>query len=199
MKKTLPKLACAACLAVLAACAQPGPSSPPASSASPVTLDSTGRVTRLRAERNQDDSLGRAVLGALRGNDSGAFKGVSALAWDGAVLLAGAVAKPEQRRRAETLAKEAGARSVHNELVLDENPAQPAFVPDVAREQKIYAALLGRQDVTGAYVVRMVNGVVTLLGSAVSLDDVARAMDAVRGMDDVKWVVNRVSTPPAGG
>ncbi|RAU21740.1 hypothetical protein CU669_12285 [Paramagnetospirillum kuznetsovii] len=155
---------------------------------------SSASVTRARAERNQDDSVGRAVLGSLRQSDAAAFKGVSVLAWDGAILLAGAVAKPEHRRRAEQLAKAVdGVRTVHNDLVLDENPAAAAFVPDIAREQRIYAGLLGEAKVSGAYVVRMVDGVATLLGSARSADDVAAAMDFARDADGVKWVVNHVA------
>lgn len=187
------KTAALLALLALAACATPE-SRRDAAAPSAVTTDSTGRVTRPRAERNQDDSIGRAVLGSLRQNDAGAFKGVSVLAWDGAVLLAGAVAKPEQRRRAEQLAQAvSGVSRVYNDLVMDEAPGSPAFVPDVAREQKIYAGLLGQSEVSGAYVVRMVNGVVTLLGTARSPQDVDAAMAFARESDGVKWVVNRVA------
>jgi osmotically-inducible protein OsmY len=149
-------------------------------------------VTRPRAERMQDDALGRAVLGKLRQTDAKAFGNVSVLAWDGAVSLAGAVTKPESRRRAVALAKEAGALAVFDDLMLDENPANPAFVADVAREQKIYAALLGQSDITGAYTVRVVNGVAILLGTSRAQEDSERASAFVCEAEGVKWVVNHV-------
>ncbi|OAN52250.1 hypothetical protein A6A04_00715 [Paramagnetospirillum marisnigri] len=181
---------------MLGGCGASDPGRPSPTTAVTLKTDSSGRVARPRAERNQDDSVGRAVLSALRQNDATAFKGVSALAWDGRVLLAGAVAKPEQLRRAEQLAKGIpGVATVFNDLVLDENPASPAFVPDVAREQKIYAGLLGQSDITGAYVVRVINGAATLMGSSTSRDDVVRAMAFAADMDGIKWVADRVLVP----
>lgn len=187
------KLAAILVSLLLAACAAPDQRGS-GGTQSLVTVDPSGRVTRARADRNQDDSMGRAVLGTLRQSDGAAFKGVSVLAWDGSVLLAGAVSKPEHRRRAEQLAGAiSGVVTVFNDLVLDENPAAPAFVPDINREQRIYAGLLGHTGVTGAYVVRMVNGVVTLMGTSRSADDVATATAFVGETDGVKWIVNRVS------
>lgn len=180
---------------LLAACAQPGASTGGvAPTASAVTVDSAGRVVRYRAERNMDDSTGRAVLSSLRQNDAAAFKGVSVLAWDRAVLLTGAVAKPEQRRRAEQLAKAvADVDVVFNDLILSETPDAIAFVPETGFEQRIYAGLLGQDDIAGAYEVRMVNGVVTLMGTARSAEDVAKATAFARDSEGVKWVVSHVA------
>lgn len=191
--KTL-SLLCAVLL--LSACAQPGAMGDAATTpaASAATVDSAGRVVRARAERHQDDSIGRAVLALLRQSDAAAFQGVSVLAWDRTVLLTGAVAKPEQRRRAEQIAKAAdGVEAVFNDLGLAEDPAATAFIPEVGREQRIYAGLLGQDDISGAYVVRMVNGVVTLLGTARSAEDVAKATAFAREAEGVKWVVNHVA------
>ena len=180
---------------LLAACAPQGASTGgPVASATAVSTDSAGRVVRLRADRNQDDSTGRAVLNQLRQSDATAFKGVSVLAWDQAVLLTGAVSKPESRRRAEQLAKAVdGVTQVFNDLVMAEDPAATMFVPEVGHEQRIYAGLLGADDISGAYVVRMVNGVVTLLGTARSAEDVARATAFARDAEGVKWVVEHVA------
>lgn len=168
----------------LSACA-PQPLGPQSANAPP--------VTRPRAERHQDDAIGRAVLTRLRQTDANAFKGVSVLAWDGAVTLAGAVAKPEQRRRAVQLANSIdGVATVFDDLVLDENPAKPGFVPDVALEQKVYAGLLGRSDITGAYSLRVVNGVAILLGTTRTAEDAERAASFARDAEGIKWVVNHV-------
>ena len=190
------RLAFLSCALLLAACAQPGGNAVPLSSTAPavVSTDAAGRVVRERAGRNLDDSIGQAVLFQLRRNDAGAFKGVSVLAWDRAVLLTGAVTKPEQRRRAEQIARATdGVGTVFNDLCLDEDPASAAFVPETGREQRIYAGLLGQDGIAGAYVVRMVNGVVTLMGTARSADDVARAAAFAGDADGVKWVVNHVA------
>jgi len=182
---------------LLAACAQPGGGPAPAAAPpSSLTMDAAGRVVRLRAERNQDDATAAAVLARLRQSDAAAFKGVSVLAWDHAVLLTGAVIKPEQRRHAEQLAKTMdGVTVVFNDIGLDENPGAAVFLPETGREQRIHAGLLGQDDIAGAYAVRVVNGVVTLLGTARTAEDAARAAGFARDSGDIKWVVNHVAVP----
>ncbi len=176
---------------VPAACAGPGPRS---AAPAPVTVDAGGHVVRPNAERGRDDTIGRTVASRLSESDAGAFRNVSVLAWDGAVLLTGAVAKPEQRRRAGQIAGAVGGVStVHNELTLVEAAAAAAFVADAGGEQRLQTALSGRSDIAGAYAVRMVNGVVYLLGTARSAEDVARATDFARDADGVKWVVEHVA------
>ncbi|CAA7611721.1 Predicted periplasmic or secreted lipoprotein [Candidatus Terasakiella magnetica] len=188
---SLPVALCAALL--LAGCAAE-PAAVSAPKASAVTMDDQGRVVRARGDRNRDDSIGRAVVNRLVETDKEAFKGVSVKAWDGTVLLTGAVSKPEYRRRAVQLAKVAeDVLVVHDELSLSENPASPDFVPDSNREQRIYAGLLGQDKLAGAYVVRVVGGVAYLLGTARSAEDVTRAIAFVREAEGVKWVVDRVS------
>jgi hyperosmotically inducible protein len=183
-------------LFVLAACG-PDQETPQVSAlpqAGEPVLDSQGRVVRSRGERNRDDTIGRVALSALAQADKTAFKGVSVRAWDGAVLLTGAVAKPEQRRRAEQAVRAvAGVAEVHDELVLAENPSHPMYVPNTGLEQQIYAGLLGNDAVSGAYSVRVVNGVAYLQGSARSKADVDKAADFARGFEGIKWVVTKVS------
>lgn len=182
----------------LAGCVQQTRDGGPATSGpvpqSEVHVDSLGRVVRMRAERNLDDSIGREALSALRDSGAGEFQGVSVLAWDGGVLLTGAVHKPDERRRAVQLAAAvSGVAQVFDELALDENPGLPRYVPDTAMEQHIYAGLLGQDAVAGAYVVRVVNGVAYLLGTTRSKTDAERALDFARGFDGVKWVVDHIS------
>ena len=176
---------------LLAACVTPGVEAP---QQSPVTVDSSGRVMRLRADRNQDDSIGRNIASQLRQSEAALFKGVSVLAWDRVVLLTGAVAKPEHRRRVEQIAKATdGVDVVFNDVIVAEIPDVTVFVPEVWHEQRIYAGLLGQTDIAGAYVVRMVNGVVTLMGTARDAEDVAKAVAFAREAEGVKWVVNHVT------
>ncbi|BAE53011.1 BON domain-containing protein [Paramagnetospirillum magneticum] len=180
----------------LAACTpdqgSPTVTAPPRSS--DLSFDAQGRVVRPRAERNWDDSVGKKVQTMLAQADREAFKGVSVRAWDGGVLLTGAVAKPDQRRRAaETARSVEGVTQVYDDLVLAENPAHPMYIPDPNLEQRIYAGLLGEDAITGAYTVRVVNGVAFLQGSTRSKADADKAADFVRGFDGVKWVVDRIS------
>jgi hyperosmotically inducible protein len=196
MKRTASALSlCLGLLAVIAC--TPDQGSPTVSAqpnASELSFDSQGRVVRPRAERNWDDAVGQRALATLNQADRIAFKGVSVRAWDGGILMTGAVAKPEQRRRADQLVRSVdGVGQVFDELVLAENPAHPMYVPDANLEQRIYAGLLGNDSVTGAYVVRVVNGVAYLQGSTRSKADVDKAAEFVRGFDGIKWVVERVS------
>lgn len=195
MKRPVKILVSLGLLAVVACTPnQDAPKVSAAPRASELSFDSQGRVVRLRTERNWDDAVGQRALATLNQADRDAFKGVSARAWDGGVLLTGAVAKPEQRRRAgQLVAGIEGVAKVHDELALAENPAHPMYVPDAGLEQRIYAGLLGNDAVTGAYVVRVVNGVAYLQGSAQSKADVDKAAEFVRGFDGIKWVVDRVS------
>ena len=57
----------------------------------------------------------------------------------------------------------------------------------------IDAGLLGQDDIAGAYVVRVVNGVVTLMGTARSAEDAAKAAAFARDAEGVKWVVDHVA------
>ena len=180
-------------LLLLAACAQPPGGTAP-SEQSALDMDSQGRVVRLRADRNLDDSLGQAVHTKLITADREAFRGVSVRAWDGGILLTGAVSKPDQRRRAEQVVKSVtGVSAIFDELVLVENPGLILYVPDSGLELKIYAGLLGQEDIVGAYTVRVVNGVAYLMGSTRSADDVVRAAAFARDFDGIKWVVEHVS------
>lgn len=158
------------------------------------STDAQGRVVRPRTERNWDDALEHRVKSALTAADAAAYRGVATRAWDGGILLTGAVDKPSRRRTAVEIARGIdGVAQVFDDLVLAENPADPVFVPDTNLEQRIYAGLLGQDSITGAYEVRVVKGVAYLQGSARSREDVERAADFVRGFGDVKWVVDHVS------
>lgn len=192
MMKRLARTTLSLGLLLLAACAQPpAPGNAPESK---LNVDELGRVVRLRNDRNWDDSVGQAVHSLLSATDREAFRGVSVRAWDGGLLLTGAVSKPDQRRRAEQLAKSVeGVTAVYDELVLAENPGLALYVPDTNREQKIYAGLLGQDDIVGAYTVRVVNGVAYLLGSTNQAGDVVKAAAFARDFDGVKWVVEHVS------
>ncbi|CUW37481.1 putative periplasmic or secreted lipoprotein [Magnetospirillum sp. XM-1] len=196
MKRSAKALCLCLALLGLAACApdQSAPTLTAPPRAKDLSFDDQGRVVRARGERNWDDAVGKRAQAMLIQADREAFKGVSVRAWDGGVLLTGAVTKPELRRRAgEIVQTVEGVTQVFDDLALSENPAHPMYLPDAHLEQRIYAGLLGNDLVNGAYVVRVVNGVAYLQGTTRTKADVEKAAEFARSFDGVKWVVDRVS------
>lgn len=172
--------------ALLAACVeQPGPERPAVEAPPPV---------RSRADANRDDALKAVIERHLREIDRRALRAVTVEVWRGRALLMGAVAKPEQRRKAEAAARAVtGVTEVVNELVLAEDKALGMFTPDPAREDAVRAALglEGKAGIT----VRVVNGVAFLLGAAASRDQ-AEAMKAdALDVEGIKWAVAVLTAP----
>ncbi len=172
--------------AVVAGCVQqPEPARPEVSPPPPV---------RARAESNRDDALKAMIERHLHEIDRRAMRAVTVEVWRGRALLMGAVAKPDQRRKAEAAARAAtGVSEVVNELVLAEDKALDLFAPDTAREDAVRAALglEGRAGVT----VRVINGVAFLLGAAASKDQ-AEAMKAdALDVEGIKWAVAVLTAP----
>lgn len=140
-------------------------------------------IERPRAILLKDDSL-KAAIGDRLAALGPAFRAISVEAWSGRVLLMGAVIKPEHRRKAEQLAREAGASVVLNELVLAEERAFDLFRPDAAR-----AAMVRRHLGLGdGAAIRVINGVAFLLGAAPPDQAAALKADASE-VEGVKWVV----------
>lgn len=147
-------------------------------------------VERTRNEANKDDAIKSVVARRIADLDRRAFRAVTVESWGGRVLLMGAVSKPEQRRKAEQAAQSVdGVAEVLDELVLAEDKALDAFTVDFEREATLRQAL-GIEGRAGT-VVRVVNGVAFLLGSAPA--DTAAAMKAdASEVAGIKWVVSHV-------
>ncbi len=132
----------------------------------------------------QDTDLGRTVTAAIRVLDATAFRTVTATAWEGRVLLTGAVVKPEQRQRAEHAAAAlTGPDQLQDEIQLTEADGLERFLPDSPREHALKARL------TANYDVRVVNGVAYLLGHAATAQDAEAAKETLLAEPGVKWVV----------
>ncbi|MEW5728237.1 MAG: BON domain-containing protein [Pseudomonadota bacterium] len=175
-----------AAVALLAACVQqPEPARPDLSAPPPV---------RSRIDANRDDALKAVIERRLHEIDRHAMRAVTVEVWQGRALLMGAVAKPEQRRKAEAAARAvSGVAEVVNELVLAEDRALDLFAPDPAREGAVRTALglEGKAGIT----VRVVNGVAFLLGAAASRDQ-AEAMKAdALDVEGIKWAVAVLTAP----
>lgn len=148
--------------------------------------------SRPAAEQRQDETLKAEVARKLTELDRRLFRAVSVEAAGARVLLTGAVAKPEQRRRVVQMAQStAGVAEVVDELVLAEEKTFDAYTPDAGRERQVADALAADpRTASGWWVVRVVNGVVFLLGKAASPEQAEDAKAVVLDIEGVKWLVN---------
>lgn len=183
---------------LLAACQTAEPPSPPVvSGATPAAAPAAQAFVGLDRPRNQankDDVLKSQIGRRLAELDRRAYRAVTVEVWGGRALLMGAVAKPEQRRKAEQVAAGTdGIAEVHNDLVLAEDKALDVFAADSAREDEVRRALgiEGRAGTT----VRVINGVAFLLGAAPSRDAAAAMKADATEVAGVKWVVEHLTTP----
>lgn len=151
--------------------------------------------TRSRMEADRDDAMKHAVARKLATADRAAFAAITVEVWQGRMLLAGAVAKPEHRRRAEAIARsQEGVGEILNEVLLAEPVAWSMFAPDHVREEAVRRAL-GVEGLTNGFTVRVINQVAYLLGRAASADDVARLKAEAIDVEGVKWAVAHLNTP----
>ncbi len=155
-------------------------------SAGPVTV--APPIERSASQALQDDAIKAQVSRRIAELDRRAYRAVTVESWSGRVLLMGAVIKPEQRRKAEQVARaQDGVTEVLNELVLAEDRALDAFAADPARDDALRRAL-GVEGQTGV-TARVVNGVAFLLGAAASPEAMKADASEAAG---IKWVVSHL-------
>jgi osmotically-inducible protein OsmY len=148
-------------------------------------------LDRPRNVANRDDVIQNVVKMKIHGLDQTAFRAVTAEAWDGHVVLLGAVAKPEQKRRAEQAARTIqGVVDVTNDLTLAEATQLDRFLPDLGREYDL-RALLGIDGRAGL-TVRVINGVAYLIGAA-DPESASRLKDQAGDSEGIKWVVTHIN------
>lgn len=176
----------AGCLAGLLAACQGAESPRPQLAAAAIPV-----VQRSHVVAVHDDTLKADIARRIAQLGSRPYRAVTVEAWNGRVLLAGAVIKPEQRRRAEQAARAAsGTGEVLNELVLAEDGALDLFLPDTVREVALRRQL--GLDGEGAPVLRVVHGVAFLLGAARGDAESEALKEAVGDAEGIKWVVNHL-------
>lgn len=160
----------------------------------PVASAPIPAIERSRNEAVHDDVL-KSQITRRMAEQGRAFRSVTVEAWGGRVLLMGAVIKPEQRRKAEQLARATdGVTDVLNELVLAEDKALDAFAPDPARDTAARRAL-GIESGTGT-TVRVINGVAFLLGATPTADAAAAIKADATEIEGIKWVVSHLVAKP---
>ena len=122
------------------------------------------------------------------------YRDVSFSVIEGRVLLTGSVPTPEDRIQAQRLAWQAdGVREVINELQVADDSGILDYARDTWISTQLKAKLVFDGDIQSLnYSVETVNGTVYLMGIARSDEELARAIDHARNIDDVKRIVAHV-------
>ena len=157
--------------------------------------DSDRSVLDPDAQQARDDNVIKLELNrGLIDDGLGAFKDVNAVVYDRRVLLIGSVEDQAAVVRAGSLAQAVeGVREVINEIQIDADEGIGAFISDVIVEKSIQSTLLFDDTIDSDHFhVRVLNGVVYIIGRAVNRSEYDRVSAAAREPDDVKRVVNYV-------
>lgn len=119
---------------------------------------------------------------------------VSTDVYEGRVMLTGSVEKPEDRQRAEELARRGqAAREILNEVQVTPEGRFKAFINDLFIQSKVKTNLLVTEMLRSLnYRVRSVNGVVYLIGSVRDREELERVIALARSTNGVRDVVSHI-------
>jgi len=122
------------------------------------------------------------------------FSKLSTTVNQGRVLLTGVVQNPEDRVEAVRLVWQVpGVKQVINEIRVSESEGVPGFVKDTWITSRLRAELTFEKNVSSLnYSIDTVQGVVYLMGVAMSQDELNRVMQIARTIPNVKQVVSYV-------
>ena len=169
------RLWCLALGLALAGCA-PAPRPPVAV---PQARPSNGANTQAAST---DPKIVDKVAAALNGLDAQAFHAVSMAESGGAVLLVGAVVRPDQRRQLEKkVAAVPGVTGVTDRIQVIDGAALDSYQPDLGKERDLAARL------SSGLAVRVVHGVAYLVGAA-GPGDLAAFKESVADDSAIQWV-----------
>jgi osmotically-inducible protein OsmY len=150
-------------------------------------------------ERTTQDALSDAgieltVNSRLLDHSADLFADVETEVVEGRVLLLGTVPTPEQRIKASEIAWSVdGVREVTNEMQVSEGSGIVGYAEDVAISTRVRARLIGDGAVKSInYNVETVEGVVHLIGVAVSGEELRRVTQLASTVPGVKKVVSHV-------
>ncbi len=161
----------------------------------------------LAQERSVKDAANDVVIHAtilelLIRNDFGLFRDVQIEVVEGRVLLAGRVRRTDDRVKAVRLAwRAAGVKAVLNEIEVANRGGMRNYARDTWISTQLLARLLVDKDIRALnYNIETVDGVVYLIGIALSPDELKRATNHARAVPHVRKVVShvRIATAPVG-
>jgi osmotically-inducible protein OsmY len=139
-----------------------------------------------------------ATRSEIRSNflDENLLLEVSTDVYKGRVMLTGLVKNDAARKRAEELARQVGAvRELFNEIQIADQGSIKAAAQGLVIEAKLKAKLLTAEGVRSInYRWRAINGVVYLLGTSGSPDELTRVVTIVQGTEGVRAVVTHVTS-----
>ncbi len=155
---------------------------------SDTTLDSDAQQTR------DDNVIKLEINRRLIDDGLGAFKDVSVVVYGGRILLIGSVETRSSADRAGALAHDIeGVKQVINEIQIGGDDGIGEFISDVIIEKSIQSSFLFDDEIEFDHVrVRVINGIVYLIGRVRSQGEFDRAADTALETDDVKQVVNYI-------
>ena len=150
-------------------------------------------------ERSVSDAVGdlgiRAELNHLFFQDDIVlYHHVSFSVIEGRVVLTGDVSRPEDRVRAQQIARQAaGVRELTNEIQVTEDDGILDYVTDTLITTQLEAKLFFDFNVMSFnYDIDTVNGTIYLMGIARSEDELALVMEHARSIENVRQVVSHV-------
>lgn len=131
-----------------------------------------------------DLDLSTALGKAMDGLDKSTYGAVSAAEAEGRVLLTGAVVRPDDRRHLEQIVVGLpGVVAVADSVLVVDAPLLLQYQPDSAKEREI-----SQRFALAGVALRVVNGVVYLVGRADAPDAVEALKDGLADDSAVKWV-----------
>ncbi len=124
---------------------------------------------------------------------------ISTDVYEGRVLLTGAVAKGEEKRKAEEIARQVkGTREIFNDIQITNEGGVKATAEDLSIVAKLHYKLLAAKGVSSVnFRLLAVNGVVYLLGIAQSQGELDKILAIIHGTDGVRQVVSHMQIKPA--
>lgn len=163
----------------------------------------TGAAAGVGTAASKEGGIGGAVTDAsIKGKINEAwfqyniatFQKLSTTVNQGRVLLTGVVQNPEDRVEAVRLVWQVeGVKQVLNEIRVADSEGLPGFVRDNWITTRLRTALTFEKNVQSLnYSIDTVQGVVYLMGVAMSLDELNRVMEIARTIPNVKQVVSYV-------
>ena len=125
---------------------------------------------------------------------AGLFKDVRTVVFEGRALLLGRVAEPDDRQVAVAVATRVETvKEVIDEIYVGSESGVGTFLNDVVIEKSIADNYALEQSIRAAhYRVRVVEGVVYVIGRAANQGERQRALAIAGGTDNVKLVINHI-------
>ena len=172
----------------------------------PAVVGTAGTVGTVAVEERgvegawSDAKIKSSILWAYGNQEGTLVQDVGVVVRHGKVLLTGSVKDPHMKVKAVRMAwKPKGVSEVVDEISVDRKGNIKAFTQDSWITTKVKSTLLLEKNVRSLnYTIQTIDRVVYVMGFTTNMDDLDRAMNAIRYVDGVKEVVNYVEVNQSG-